>query len=84
MSKLFAFVGCLVLGSLAVNGGTYTNTGSATTSCAWSGPAPVPSGPLLLNATGTNISLICPDPWVGPSVIGSVGPLMTQASIGRR
>jgi hypothetical protein len=78
MQKLVLF-GCFVLGVSGI-AGTFTNTGSASTSCAWDGGAPVP--PLYLNATGVNINLTCPDEWVGPPVIGSVGPLMTEAGVG--
>jgi hypothetical protein len=57
---------------------TYTNTGSASTTC-FAGP----SGATTLQATGPSIDLECPVAGDGPDVIGYADNLYTQASTGQ-
>ncbi len=85
------FVGCLLIGSVVAIAGTFTNTGSASTTCIWGGnsaPVPPDQGQVTATATGANINLTCPSAfhpdlgsYIGPSVVGNVGNLSTKGSV---
>jgi len=77
MLKVFVFVGCIVLSSAALTGGTFTNAGSATLVCLGD------SGSRILQESGTGINLACNQSTEsGGAISGSVADLATQASVG--